>query len=68
MLTPAHVQSLYRTKANEGLAERTVEYVHATLRKALSQAVKWQLVPRNVADAATAPRPRKREMMFFDRT
>ena len=66
-LTPAHVQSLYRTKIDEGLAERTVEYIHATLRKALGQAVKWQLVSRNVAEAATAPRPRKREMMAFDR-
>jgi integrase len=34
----------------------------------LSQAVKWQLILRNVADAVTAPRPRKREMMVFDRT
>jgi integrase len=66
-LTPAHVQGLYRTKLDEGLAERTVEYIHAPLRKALNQAVKWQLAPRNVADAATAPRPRKREMMAFDR-
>ena len=66
-LTPAHVQSLYRAKLDEGLAERTVEYIHATLRKALSQAVKWQLVPRNVAEAVTAPRHCKREMMDFDR-
>jgi site-specific recombinase XerC len=56
-----------RTKIDEGLAERTVEYIHATLRKALGQAVKWQLVSRNVAEAATAPRPRKRDMMAFDR-
>ena len=34
----------------------------------LSQAVKWQLILRNVADAVTAPRPRKREMMVFDMT
>jgi len=66
-LTPAHVQTLYRAKVDEGLAERTVEYIHATLRKALGQAVKWQLVPRNVVEAATAPRPRKREMLTLDR-
>jgi integrase len=29
--------------------------------------VKWQLVPRNVAEAVTAPRPRKREMLTLDR-
>jgi integrase len=44
-----------------------VEYIHTTLLKALNQAVKWQLVPRSVADAITAPRPHKREMMVFDR-
>jgi predicted SnoaL-like aldol condensation-catalyzing enzyme len=48
------------------LIERTVEYIHATLLKALNQAVKWQLVPRNVADATTAPRSRKLEMMVID--
>jgi integrase len=66
-LTPAHVQGLYRAKLDEGLAERTVEYIHTTLRKALNQAVKWQLVPRNAADATTAPRPRKQEMTALDR-
>ncbi len=44
-----------------------MEYIHATLLKALNQAVKWQLVPRNVADATTASRPHKREMMVFNR-
>ena len=36
-LTPAHVQSLYLAKANEGLAERTVEYIHATSAKRLAK-------------------------------
>lgn len=44
-----------------------MEYIHATLLKALNQAVKWQLVPRNVADATTAPRPHMREVIVFDR-
>ncbi len=66
-LTPAHVQGLYRAKLDEGLASRTVEYIHTTLNKALKQAVKWQLVSRNVAEAVTAPRSRKREMLTLDR-
>ena len=66
-LTPAHVQGLYKAKLEGGLSVRTVEYVHATLNKALGQAVKWQLVSRNAAQAATAPRPRKTEMVAFDR-
>jgi len=53
---------LYRDKLDTGLSPRTVQLVHTTLRKALNQAVKWVLVPRNVADAAQAPRPTKREI------
>jgi integrase len=66
-LTPAHVQGLYRAKLDEGLAPRTVEYIHTTLNKALGQAVRWQLIPRNVAEAVTAPRQRKKEMLTLDR-
>lgn len=48
-LTPAHVQALINTKSEEGLAPRTVQYVHATLRAALNVAVRWGLVTRNMA-------------------
>ncbi len=52
-LTATHVQALYRKKLDSGLAPRTVQYIHATLHKALDQAVKWRLVPYNVSDAAS---------------
>jgi integrase len=32
------------------------------LHKALSQVVKWSLIPRNATEAATAPRPSPKEM------
>jgi integrase len=48
-LTPAQVQSLITSKLDEGLSPRTVQYIHATLRAALSTAVRWGLVVRNVA-------------------
>jgi integrase len=60
-LTSAHVQALYRKKIDSGLSPRTVNYVHATLHKALEQAVKWRLIPYNVSDGATKPRQEKRE-------
>ena len=66
-LTPVHIQGLYRAKLDEGLGLRSVEYIHTTLNKALKQAVKWQLVSRNVAEAVTAPKARKREMLTLDR-
>ena len=60
-LSPAHVQALYRKKLDSGLSSRTVNYDHATLHKALEQAVKWRLVPYNVAKAAVKPRQERRE-------
>jgi integrase len=36
-----------------------VRYSHAILRRALQAAVKWQLLPRNVADAAEPPTPKQ---------
>ena len=60
-LTATHVQALYRKKLDSGLAPRTVQYIHATLHKALDQAVKWRLVPYNVSDAVTKPRQKRSE-------
>jgi integrase len=46
-VNPLQVQSLYRSKLDSGLSPRTVQIIHATLYKALKQAVKWTLIPRN---------------------
>lgn len=61
-LTPGHVQRFYRKKLEEGLSPRTVQYLHAILHRALEQALRWGLAPRNVADAVDAPKPARREM------
>jgi integrase len=60
-LTPAHTRALYRQKLDSGLSPRTVNYIHVTLHKALSQAVSDGLVPRNAA-SVKAPRPEKPEI------
>ncbi len=60
-LTPAHTRALYRQKLDSGLAPRTVNYIHTTLHKALSQAVSDGLVQRNAAQVK-APRPEKPEI------
>ena len=45
---------------SEGLAPKTVNNIHGVLHKALDNAVKWNILPRNVCDAVTPPRiPRK---------
>lgn len=61
-LTPAHLQTLYRRKLDEGFAPKSVKYVHTTLHRALKQAVKWGLVPRNAAAEADPPKVRTPEM------
>ncbi len=61
-LNAMQVQAVYGQKLEEGLSPRTVEIVHATLHKALRQAVRWLLVPRNVAEAATPPRQTRPEI------
>lgn len=55
-LSPAHVQGFYRAKIDSGLSPATVRYIHAVLHRALKQAVRWGLVPRNVADAVDIPK------------
>ncbi|MEW6047865.1 MAG: tyrosine-type recombinase/integrase [Bacillota bacterium] len=72
-LLPMHLQSFYSKALREGrldgkggLSPRSVQLIHRILHEALDHAVKWQLVPRNVADAVEAPRPRRPEMKALD--
>jgi integrase len=53
-LTRAEVRRLY-TEKGKTLSPRSVDYIHVTLQKALSQAVRDDLIPRNVA---SGERPR----------
>jgi integrase len=50
----AEVRALYTAKGKE-LSPRSVDYIHVTLQKALSQAMRDDLIPRNVA-AGERPR------------
>ncbi len=74
-LHPLHVQEFYSTALAEGrrdgrggLSAQTVLHCHRILRGALNQAVRWQLLVRNPADAVVPPRPVRREMMALDET
>ena len=49
-----------------GLSRRTVLHHHRVLRSALQQAVRWQLLVRNPADAVRSPHPDAREMDVLD--
>ena len=61
-LNALHLQGLYRERMDSGLSGSTVQKVHHVLHKALAQAVKWDLMPRNPADSVKAPTPNPKEM------
>jgi integrase len=69
-LTPAHLAAFYQDRLAAGFAPASVNKLHVTLHKALDQAVKWHMIPRNVAEAVKAPRPNPKEMrtLFADET
>jgi integrase len=61
-LTYMHVQGLYRQMQDRGLSARTVQYTHAVLHRALKQAVRWSMIPRNVCEGVDVPQVRREEM------
>jgi len=69
-LRPLHVQEMYQDLLENGrekgpgtrLSPKTVQLTHTVLRSALKQAVKWELVRRNVTDAVDPPKARRKEI------
>ena len=60
-LTPLDVQGFLNRKHASGLSPRTIQYLHAILRRAFGQAERWQLVSRNVARLVSHPRVHRTE-------
>jgi integrase len=54
-LTPQRLQKFLNERHASGLSATTVRHINATLRAALSQAQRWQLVHQNVAKLVTLP-------------
>lgn len=61
-LTPMQVRRLYREKLDGGLSSATVQKMHVVLHKALGQAVRDGLVPRNITEAVTLPQIKREEI------
>lgn len=55
-LTPDHVQDLLNTKLAAGLSAQTVKHIRMVMRLALTRAVKWEMVGRNVAALTDGPK------------
>jgi integrase len=64
-LNAQHITALLKAKSTEGLSPRTVKYIRTVLRIALNQAVKWDLIPRNVVSVVPAPRIERYEVGTF---
>ena len=61
-LGPHHLQALYSERLEAGFSPQTVVHLHRMLHRALSQAVRWGLVARNVTELVDPPRVPRKEM------
>ena len=58
-LEPLHLDRFYRSLLSSGLSAGSVRGVHAVIRVALNQGVRWGWLGVNVAQAATPPKREK---------
>jgi integrase len=61
-LSPSHLAGFYQHRLAAGFAPASVNKLHVTLHKALGQAVKWNMIPRNICESVNPPRPAPEEM------
>jgi len=71
-LKPLHLQNFYDEKLKSGridgkggLSARTVLALHRIIYSSLEQAVKWQLIMRNVANAVEPPKAKKYKAKYL---
>jgi integrase len=55
-----------RRDGRGGLSPQTIIHMHRVLKKALSQAVKWEFLIRNPVDAASPPKANRGKMNTYD--
>jgi integrase len=74
-LKPTQISAAYakaltsgRRDGKGGLAPATVLYMHRLIKKALGQAVRWELLSRNVADAVDPPKIERTALTTYDMT
>jgi len=61
-LTPGRVQRHYSDRLGAGLSGTSVQLMHGVLHRALTQALRWNLLARNPADLVDVPRRTTPEM------
>ncbi len=66
-LTASDVQRYYAKMTKSGLSAQTVTHHHRVLRQALKQAMRWDLIARNVTDGVTPPKRTKPKFKILTR-
>ncbi|MDB4894408.1 MAG: Phage integrase [Firmicutes bacterium] len=61
-LRPQQVQELYHSLMQSGKSPRTVQLVHAVLRRAMAQATTWGLLPKNLMESVKPPKVEHKEV------
>lgn len=61
-ITAQDVQRLYADRLASGLSPQSVVHLHRILHRAMRQATRWGVVPRNIIDVVDPPRVPRREM------
>lgn len=74
-LRPAQISAAYgkalangRRDGTGGLAPTTVVYMHRLIKQALGQAVRWELLSRNPAEAVDPPKIERGSLTTYDMT
>ena len=62
------VTSKYHNARTEFVTPSRIREIHKMLSTAFSQAVKWELIPRNPVEHATLPKEEKKERAIWDTT
>jgi integrase len=65
-LRPMHVQALHAETERKGASPRLRQLVHAVLRRALNQAVRWNLIAQNPCGAVGQPRVARKPFSVLD--
>ncbi len=67
LLKPDHVSELHKQMRQKGLSSRSIQYAHRVLSQAMKDAVKWEILGRNVCNSIKAPGPQRKNLKTLDR-
>ncbi|WP_158263796.1 tyrosine-type recombinase/integrase [Deinococcus arcticus] len=66
-LRPLDIEHMLTSLRGDDKSASLLAYTLRVLKMALQQAVRWQMLPRNVADSVRAPKIERKEMEVWDR-